>query len=140
MPQVLQRAVIIKDTDGHIAGISPQGYVWVEIKAGTIEATVGDVSISGLEAFDTDHVLVGMTPVQLFTTPLTGGSAVNIKVKTTGQTEVVYIAPSSARLLAGKGYPLLDGDTVQLDLKATAEVWAMGSTADQDVYTMQLGG
>lgn len=103
----------------------------------TVSGTV-DININGLDAFTTVQYTVGTSATQLTPSPLANRSSVSIKVMTTTNTDVVYIGTTSG-VTTSTGYPLFNGDSVQLDLVASQTIYAIGTASGQRVFTLEIG-
>lgn len=102
----------------------------------TISGTVNS-NLNGLTNFQTSQYTVGTSAVQLTPTPLTGRSSMSIKAITTGN-NIVYVGSSSG-VTTSTGYPLFNGDSLQLDLTGAHVVYAIASAAGQTVAVMEIG-
>ncbi len=102
----------------------------------TVTGTV-DTNVNGLSAFQTSQYTVGTSAVQLTPTPLTGRSSMSIKVIVTGN-NIVYIGDSSG-VTTSTGYPLFNGDSLQLDLTGADTVYAIATAVGQTVAVMEIG-
>lgn len=103
----------------------------------TVSGTVS-ANINGLPTFQTSQYTVGTSAVQLTVTPLTNRSSMSIKVVTTS-TNAIYVGNSSG-VTTSTGYPLFNGDSLQLDLDPAQGVWVIASAAAQLAYVMEIGG
>lgn len=103
----------------------------------TVTGTV-NTNLNGLATFKTTQYDVGITAVQLTPSPLTNRSSMSIKVKCTSNTEAVYINTTNS-VSTINGFPLFNGDSVQLDILGSEAVWAIATLAGQKVYTLELG-
>lgn len=136
--------VIISDVDDSIK-IGDGAGNFVTVTAGalnvsgssTVSGTV-NTNLNGLAAFQTSQYTIGTSAVQLTITPLTNRSSMSIKVVTTGN-NAIYIGNSSG-VTTSTGYPLFNGDSLQLDLKTTQVVYAISSVAAQTAFVIELGG
>lgn len=101
----------------------------------------GNVGINGLNAFETSQTVVGTTAIQL-TIPA-GTSSVSIKVRTTTANDAVLVGNSNAVTNpidgTGNGYFLFNGDSIQVDLTPTAQIWVIGTSAGQIVAMLDAG-
>jgi len=102
----------------------------------TISGTV-NTNLNGLAAFQTKQISVGTSATQLDSTPLANRSSVSIKVITTGGA-IIYLGNSSS-VTTSNGYPLFNGDSVQLDLTAVEPLWAISGSPSQLACLMELG-
>lgn len=94
--------------------------------------------ILGSADWETDQVTVGTSPTLLIAAALVDRNGVVLKNWSNAAN--VYVAESSAKLLASKGYPLAARDGLALDISAGAEVWAMSDTPGADMRLAQSGG
>lgn len=133
---VVQVSATIPGTITVNQGTSP----WVV--SGTVTANAGSgtfsTSIQGLPTFQTSQYTVGVSAVQLAVTPLTNRSSVSIKVKTTADSEIVYIGNSSS-VTTSTGYALFNRDSVSIDLTGAQTLYAISSLAGQTVYVVEAG-
>lgn len=102
----------------------------------TVSGTV-NTNLNGLNVWSTSQVSVGTTSVQLAPSPLSTRSSISVKAMTTG-TNMVYVG-NSATVTTSTGYALFNGDSIQLDLTPTGNIWAIASAAGQTVFVLQLG-
>jgi len=102
-----------------------------------MQQTGGSVSITSLSSISTSQYSVGLTATQLTVTPLSNRKSISIKAKTTSNTDVVYIGNSSG-VTTGTGYPLFNGDSIQIDFGPTNVLYAIGTSAGQTVYVLEL--
>lgn len=114
--------------------INPDGSINVE---GVVSGTVS-VDQNGLANIKTTQYTVGTSAVQLTPTPLTGRKSISIKAHTTSATELVYIGNTSG-VTTSTGYPLFDGDSLQIDLTDASNLYVIGTLAGQKVYVLELG-
>jgi hypothetical protein len=106
--------------------------------AGAITGTVS-TNLKGLLAFQTSQYTVGTSATQLTVTPLTNRSSMSIKAVTTSSNDIVYVGNSNA-VTNANGYPLFNGDSIQLDLTPAQAVWVIGTSAGQTVCVIEIGG
>ena len=109
-----------------------------EVYARAVGSGSSDTRILGANSFETDQVTVGTTNIVLIPSVLTDRSG--LVIKNWSDTQVVYLAESSAKLTAGKSYPLAPKDALAMDVSAGVEVWAVSDTAGADVRLGQSGG
>jgi hypothetical protein len=105
----------------------------------TTQPVTGTISsnINGLNEFQTSQYTIGVSAVQLTPSPLANRSAMSIKTDA-GNTDTVYIGESNA-VTTSTGYALFIGDVVNIDVTASAQVWAISSAANQLVYVIEAG-
>ena len=79
---------------------------------------------------------MGLSAVQLTATPLTNRSSMSIKATCTAS-NAVYIGNSSS-VTTSTGFPLFNGDVINLDITPTGSIWAIASAANQTAYVLEL--
>lgn len=102
----------------------------------TVSGTVS-TNINGLANFKTTPYTVGVSAVQLANPALTGRSSMSFKAVCTGVNSI-FIGNSSG-VTTSNGWPLFNGDTLELDLNSTQAVWAIASAASQTLYVLEMG-
>lgn len=103
----------------------------------TVTGTVS-TNVNGLANFQTSMYTIGTSVVQLTPTPLSNRSSMSIKVIISTPTDIIYIGNSSG-VTSSTGYPLFNGDSLQLDLISSQFVYAIGSTSGLKLYVMEIG-
>jgi hypothetical protein len=98
-----------------------------------------NVDLIGLPNFQTHQYTVGLTAVQLTTTPLTNRSGVSIKFKGSNSNAILYIGNSNS-VTSTTGYPLFDKESINMDLTSASTIWVIGSSIGQTVFVMEIGG
>lgn len=129
-------SIKIGDGLGHFASVNVDGSLNVT-GTSTVSGTVS-TNLNGLATFQTSQYTIGTSAVQLTVTPLTNRSSMSIKVVTTGN-NAIYIGNSSG-VTTSTGFPLFNGDAIQLDLKSTQVIYAISSAAAQTAFVIELGG
>lgn len=109
------------------------GRLLVNVNTGTIS-----VNILGLNNLQTSQYTIGTSAAQITPSPLSTRSSIGLKATTTSNSDAVFIGVSSAVTISN-GYPLFNGDTVQLDITQTGTLWAIGTSAGQKVYAIEVG-
>lgn len=92
---------------------------------------------AGLSSFSTSQYTVGTSVQKLTPTPLVGRSSISLRV-TADTGEAVFIGNSNTTTIVN-GYPLYNGDTLQMDLDDNHEIWAIASSVGQTVYVLEIG-
>ena len=116
--------------------VDPSGKLLVDTSGtSTVTGTV-DANINGLNVFQTSQYTVGLTVVQLTVTPLTNRSSMSIKATCSGS-NAIFIGNSNA-VTTSTGFPLFNGDVINLDLTGASKVWAIASSANQTLYIMEI--
>lgn len=127
------------------AGIDPNG----NLKALSVDlngflnvngtsTVVGTVSTSeeGLDSFKTSQYVIGTSEVQITPTPLANRSSISLKVVATAQ-NVIYFCQTSGQALT-EGYPLSNGDSVQMDLTPSGTIYAVSTAPGQNLYVLEI--
>lgn len=98
----------------------------------------GDVttSVNGLSNFQTSQYIVGTSVVQLTPSPLSGRSSLSIRITATSG-DAVFIGNNNNTTIFN-GYPLYNGDTLQMDIDDSHEIWAITSSSNQTVYILEI--
>lgn len=102
----------------------------------TVSGTVS-TNLNGLTTFQTSQYAVGTSAVQLTPTPLANRKSMSVKAILTGN-NVVYVGNSSG-VTSSTGYPLFNGDSVQLDITGSATVYAIATAAAQTIAVVESG-
>jgi hypothetical protein len=118
---------------GNTLEVNPDGSINV---AGILTGNV-TTDLNGLNFFQTSQYMVGLTAVQLGSTPLSNRSSLSVKVVCT-LGAIIYIGPTSG-VTTANGYPLFNGDSVQLDLTPAHQLWAVASAAGQLACLLEIG-
>lgn len=96
-----------------------------------------DVIIDGLNTFQTSQYTIGTSAVQLTPVPLVNRSSISIKAVIPTFTDVVYIG-NSPGVTSSTGYPLTNGDSLQMDLKPSQVIYAIGTTSGLKVCVLEI--
>lgn len=128
-------SIKIGDGAGHFLAVNADGSI--NTTSTPISGTV-NANLNGLASFQTSQYTVGTSATQLTVTPLTGRSSLAVKVVTTASTEAVYIGNSSG-VTTANGYPLFNGDSIEIDLTGAHSIYAIGTLAGQKVYVIEVG-
>lgn len=102
----------------------------------TVSGTVNS-NLNGLNVWQTSQASIGTSAVQLTPTPLPTRSSVSVKALTTSN-NMIYVGSTSA-VTTSNGYALFNGDSIQLDLTAAGQIWAISGAAGQSVFILELG-
>lgn len=92
---------------------------------------------AGLATYQTTQYTVGVIEVQLAPTPLVNRSSVSFKVHTTSANDFVLFAQAPG-VAATNGYRLDDGESMQMDLTGTGNIYVIGSSTGQIVYLIEI--
>ena len=104
--------------------------------AGTISGTVNS-NVAGLNIFQSSQQTIGLIAVQVTPTPLTNRSSLSLRVTTTSSSAAIYIGPSSG-VTVFNGYPLYNGDTLQMDLTPVNTIYAISNIAGQTLFILEI--
>jgi hypothetical protein len=112
-----------------------------DIRAKGIDAGVSSVKITGSENWEVDKVTVGTGNTLIIAADLDDRSGMAIRNGDFDKPlNTLYVAESEAKLDAGKGYPILPGEALQIDIKAGNEVWGFFDNTSGPVHNIQTGG
>lgn len=117
---------------GNTAVVTPSGSLQVVME----NAPTVSSDVAGLDSFATSQYTVGTTAIQLTPSPLTDRSSVSIRVMADSGA-IVYIG-SDNTVTTSTGYPLFNGDTIQMDLTPADQIWAIANVANQDVAVLEM--
>lgn len=98
----------------------------------------GSSKILGASGWSVDQVDITPTPSLLIASALVDRAG--ILIKNWNATGNVFVAESTAKLLAGKGYPLAGRDALSMDIDSGNAVYAVADVATVDVRIVQAGG
>lgn len=128
-------SVAIKDPNtGNTLIVNSDGSINVE---GTSTVT-GNVTTNeaGLNSFQTVQYTIGITAQQITSSPLIGRSSISLRVTATGS-NAIFIGNNSG-LTVSNGYPLYNGDTLQMDLTPANTIYAIANSAGQTLYVLEI--
>lgn len=109
-----------------------------EVRARGIGTGESSVRILGVNEWSVETATVGTSAALLIPTSLTDRNG--IAIRNHDATEDIYIAPTLALATIADGWPVLAGETVQMDLTAGSEVYAIGTGSGIDIRIIQAGG
>lgn len=104
--------------------------------------TVADVTgtvttdVAGLSNFQTSQYTVGTSVVQITPTALAHRSSISLRVTATASNSILI--GNSSSLTIFNGYPLHDGDTLQMDLTPANSIYAVSTAAGQTLYILEI--
>lgn len=120
-----------------IAGVNPAGNLTpVSVDNNGFVNVRGISSETGLSSFNTSQYTVGTSAVRLAPTPLAGRSSVSITISADPNV-AVYIG-NSGSVTTSTGYPLFDGNSLQMDLTDASQIWAISSVSGQTVAVLEI--
>lgn len=124
--------------DGDLQGLSVDADGKLNI-SGTTTTTITNIvttSQEGLNSFKTSQYTVGTSAQQITPIPLPNRSSMSLRVSAdTGS--AIYIG-DSASLTLSNGYPLFDGDTLQMDLTASNTIYAISDAPGQTLFVLEI--
>lgn len=103
--------------------------------AGVTEGGLNVYSVPGI-SFQTSQYTVGTSAVQITATPLTNRSSISLKATTTSS-NIIYVGNSSS-VTTSTGYPLNNGDALNIDLSSGHVIYAIASGASQTLSVLEL--
>lgn len=101
----------------------------------TVTGTV-TTNEAGLSNFQTEQYTIGTSVIQITPTPLTNRSSISLRVTATGGA-AIFIGSTNA-LTISNGYPLYNGDTLQMDLTTANSIYAISDAAGQTLYVLEI--
>lgn len=125
-------SIAIGDGSGNLATVTNGALnVNTTINGGQIDTTQ-----QGLNAFQTSQYSIGTTAVQITPTALTNRSSLSLTIIATPNVPV-YIGNSNS-VSTSTGYPLYNGNTIELDLTPSGSIWAISTAAGQIVAALEI--
>lgn len=124
------------DPSGNLRAVSVDANGFVNVQ-GVSEVT-GTVNTheAGLNSFQTSQYVIGMTEIQITPTPLTNRSSISLKVVATGSNAIFITATVGTALT--QGYPLYNGDNLQMDLTPSGNIYAVATASGQNLYVLEI--
>lgn len=110
-----------------------------DIRAKGVEAGVASITLQGATNWQVDNETITTTPRVLIPAELSDRNGMLIRNANFGGSEVLRIAESEAKLLAGVYASVLPGESVQPDLRAGAAIWAESDTGSIRVEIIEIG-
>lgn len=127
-------SIKIGDGSGNYVKVNSNGSIDVNSTT-TISGTIDTVE-QGLNGFQTSQYTIGLTAVQITPTPLTNRSSMSLAIIATPNIPI-YIGNSSS-VTVNNGYPLYDGNTIELDLTPSGTIWAISTATGQVVAALEM--
>lgn len=128
--------VNIFDSAGNVLNSTAGALNVVSTGSSTVSGTV-TTEQAGLDSYKTTQYMVGTSEIQLAPTPLTNRSSVSFKIHTSSGTDFVLFAQSPGQA-ATNGYRLDDGESIQMDLTDSGNIYIIGSSAGQKIYLLEI--
>ncbi len=128
-----------------IAGVNPEGALtpvsvsdngYVNVNATFGGTVTTDTNIEGLNSFQTTQYIVGTSEIQITNPPLTNRSSISLKVVATGA-NAIFICQASGSVLT-EGFPLYNGDNLQMDLTPSGNIYVQATAAGQNLYVLEI--
>lgn len=124
---------LIKSTVDSIAIGNQAGTNFMSVNAdGSI-----NTELEGLGTFQTSQYIVNTSAVQITPTPLANRSSIGFKA-ICSTSQMIFIGNSNG-VTSTTGYPMFNGDSLQMDLTGAQQVWAVASAAGQVLAAIELG-
>lgn len=127
-------SIAIADSTGNPLKINSDGSINVN-SATTISGTIDTVE-QGLSAFQTSQYIIGTSAVQITPSPLSNRSSVSLAIIASPNIPI-YIGNSNS-VTINSGYPLYNGNTIELDLTPSGSIWAISTTTGQIVAVLEM--
>ena len=109
-----------------------------EVRAKGLTAGELSVNIQGADDWRVDNSTVTSTVALLIASSLTDRNGLLIRNANFSGAEILRVAETEAKLLAGTYASVLPGESIQPDLQAGNEVWAQSSGADIRVEIVEV--
>lgn len=94
------------------------------------------VQEAGLNTFKTSQYVVGGTEIQITTVPLANRSSISLKVVADSPNAIFFSGVSGSVLT--DGYPLYNGDSVQMDLTPSGVIYVQATASGQQLYVLEI--
>jgi hypothetical protein len=125
--------IVLASTTDNIAIGNQAGTNFLAVNAdGSI-----NTELEGLNSFQTSQYTISLSAVQITPSPLANRSAISFKALC-ATNQMIFIGNSNS-VTSTTGYPLFDGDSLQMDLTPAHQVWAIASAAGQTLAVLELG-
>lgn len=128
-----------------LAGVNPEGKLTAVsvddngfVNVNGISTISGPVTTEqeGLNAFQTSQYAISTSAIQLTPTPLANRSSISLAIIASPGI-AVYIGNDNT-VSDSTGYPLFNGNTIEMDLTPTGQIWAISTTAGQTVAVLEI--
>jgi hypothetical protein len=125
------------DGSGNLTPLKVESDGTLHVTGSSVVTGTVSTNLLGLANLQTTQMTVSTSAVNLTPSPLAGRSSLTVKVTCTGG-EAIYIGNSNA-VTTSTGFPLFNGDALQLDLNDTQNLYAIGSAPGQLAYILEIG-
>lgn len=119
---------------GNFLAVNSDGSINVNSET-TISGPI-DTTEQGLNSFQTSQYIIGTSAVQLTPSALSNRSSISLAV-IADPNIAIYIGNSNG-VTTSNGYPLYDGNTIELDLTPTGTIWAISTNAGQTIAALEI--
>lgn len=128
--------IIKSGTSDNQAQVDDTGHLLVSgITSATITNTV-KTQEAGLSNFKTSQYTVGTSLIQITPVALANRSSISLRV-TAATNQAIFIG-SDNTLTITNGYPLYNGETLQMDLTPANTIYAVATSAGQTLYILEI--
>ncbi len=103
---------------------------------GMVVRPIPGIPEPALSTWRSDQVAVGVIAVLVVTVPLAERRCISLRASCAGGAEI-FLGPD-ATVTTATGTGLKDRETISMDLKPTAEVWAIASAPAQKLYVAEV--
>jgi len=110
-----------------------------DIRAKGVEASLASVVVQGANDWNVENETVTTSPTLLIPADLEDRNGLQIRNANFSGVEILRVAESEAKLLAGIYASVLPGEALQPDLRAGAEIWAESSMGSIRVEIVEVG-
>lgn len=101
-------------------------------------AYIHEVSINALSHLKATQQTIGTTAVQIAITSLTDRRTISLKASNgLADTDFIYVGEDSS-VTSSTGYELGKGDSVDLEVDDTSDVWVIGSAASLKLCILEI--
>lgn len=91
---------------------------------------------AGLSNFATSQYQISTSLIQVTPTPLANRSSISLRV-TAASGEAIFIGSSNS-LTVNNGYPLYNGETLQMDLTTANSIYAIATSPTQTLFVLEI--
>lgn len=126
-------SIKIGNGSGEYAGVTDNA-----LDVNLVSNSGGSISTieQGLNSFKTSQYSVGISAVQVTPSPLTNRSSISLTI-IADPNIAVYIGNSNSVSIT-TGYPLYDGNTIELDLTPVGVIWVISTAIGQTVAALEI--
>lgn len=124
------------DPDGDLKALSVDENGHLNVNTETTVTNTVTTSVEGLNSFQTSQYVIGTSAIQITPTPLVNRSSLSLRV-TADSGVAIFIGPTAGLTLMN-GYPLYDGDTLQMDITPANTIYAISDTPGQVLFALEV--